>query len=39
MTDPWCRKVVIGDCTLYEGDCLEVMRGVFRRLASPRSGW
>jgi hypothetical protein len=25
MTDPWTRKEVIGDCTLYLGDCLEVM--------------
>jgi DNA modification methylase len=25
MTAPWNRRVVIGDCTLYEGDCLEVM--------------
>jgi len=25
MTDPWQRKEVIGDCTLYLGDCLEVM--------------
>jgi DNA modification methylase len=25
MTAPWKRRVVIGDCTLYEGDCLEVM--------------
>jgi len=25
MTDPWKRKEVIGDCTLYLGDCLEVM--------------
>jgi hypothetical protein len=23
--EPWKRRVVIGDCTLYEGDCLEVM--------------
>jgi DNA modification methylase len=23
--DPWTRKEVIGDCTLYLGDCLEVM--------------
>lgn len=22
---PWKRKVVIGDCVLYEGDCLEIM--------------
>ena len=25
MTDPWKRKEVIGDCVLYQGDCLEVM--------------
>jgi DNA modification methylase len=25
MVDPWTRKEVIGDCTLYLGDCLEVM--------------
>ena len=25
MADPWVRKVVIGDCVLYQGDCLEVM--------------
>jgi DNA modification methylase len=25
MTDPWKRRVEIGDCVLYEGDCLEVM--------------
>lgn len=25
MSDPWTRKEVIGDCTLYLGDCLEVM--------------
>ena len=25
MVDPWLRKEVIGDCTLYLGDCLEVM--------------
>lgn len=25
MTDPWERKEVIGDCTLYLGDCMEVM--------------
>lgn len=22
---PWTRKEVIGDCTLYQGDCLQVM--------------
>lgn len=25
MADPWVRKEVIGDCTLYQGDCLAVM--------------
>lgn len=25
MTHPWKRREVIGDCTLYLGDCLEVM--------------
>ena len=25
MADPWVRKEVIGDCVLYQGDCLEVM--------------
>ena len=25
MSEPWTRKEVIGDCTLYLGDCLEVM--------------
>ena len=25
MGDPWKRRVEIGDCVLYEGDCLEVM--------------
>lgn len=25
MADPWQRKVVIGGCTLYLGDCLEIM--------------
>lgn len=25
---PWKRKEVIGDCTLYNGDCLEVMDGL-----------
>jgi DNA modification methylase len=24
-SDPWKRKEVIGDCTLYLGDCLEVL--------------
>lgn len=25
MTYPWKRKEVIGDCTLYLGDCLEIL--------------
>jgi DNA modification methylase len=25
MGDPWTRKEVIGDCTLYLGDCLSIM--------------
>lgn len=25
MGDPWKRKEVIGDCTLYLGDCLEIL--------------
>jgi DNA modification methylase len=25
MADPWKRKEFIGDCTLYLGDCLDVM--------------
>ena len=25
MADLWTRKEVIGDCVLYQGDCLEVM--------------
>jgi site-specific DNA-methyltransferase (adenine-specific)/modification methylase len=25
MNNPWKRRVEIGDCVLYEGDCLEVM--------------
>ena len=25
MGEPWKRKEVIGDCTLYLGDCLEIM--------------
>jgi DNA modification methylase len=25
MTAPWKRRVVIGSCVMYEGDCLEVM--------------
>ena len=25
MTEPWKRKEVIGDCTLYLGDCMDVM--------------
>jgi site-specific DNA-methyltransferase (adenine-specific) len=25
MADPWTRREVIGDCVLYQGDCLDVM--------------
>ena len=25
MTEPWIRKEVIGDCVLYQGDCMEIM--------------
>lgn len=25
MTDPWRRREQIGDCTLYLGDCLEIL--------------
>jgi site-specific DNA-methyltransferase (adenine-specific) len=25
MADPWVRREVIGDCVLYQGDCLEVV--------------
>ncbi len=25
MTDPWVKRVVIGDATLYLGDCLEIL--------------
>lgn len=25
MSEPWVRREVIGDCALYQGDCLEVM--------------
>lgn len=25
MSDPWKRKEVIGDCTLYMGDCLAIL--------------
>lgn len=28
MADPWKRKEVIGNCTLYLGDCLEVMASI-----------
>ena len=28
MSDPWKRRVEIGDCVLYEGDCLEVMQAL-----------
>jgi DNA modification methylase len=30
MSDPWVRKEVIGDCTLYLGDCICVMPAVGR---------
>lgn len=25
MTEPWIRKEVIGDCTLYLGDCIKIL--------------
>ena len=25
MSEPWVRKEVIGDCTLYQGDCLKMV--------------
>ena len=25
MSNPWKRRVEIGDCVLYEGDCLEIL--------------
>lgn len=25
MTDPWVRKEVIGDCVLYQGDCVSII--------------
>lgn len=25
MSDPWTRRETIGDCTLYLGDCLEIL--------------
>jgi site-specific DNA-methyltransferase (adenine-specific) len=28
MAEPWKRKEVIGDCTLYLGDCLEVLGAI-----------
>lgn len=28
MTEPWKRKEVIGDCTLYLGDCMEIMPNI-----------
>jgi site-specific DNA-methyltransferase (adenine-specific) len=28
MSNPWKRRVVIGDCVLYEGDCLEVLAAI-----------
>ncbi len=30
MTAPWKRRVVVGDCTLYEGDCLDVVPALGR---------
>lgn len=30
MSEPWLRKEVIGDCTLYLGDCLDVMPALGR---------
>jgi DNA modification methylase len=30
VADPWKRKEVIGDCTLYLGDCLEVLPALGR---------
>ena len=26
MAEPWVRREIIGDCTLYLGDCLPIMR-------------
>ena len=28
MANSWKRKEVIGDCTLYQGDCLEIMQSL-----------
>jgi len=28
MSEPWKRKEVIGDCTLYLGDCISVMKAL-----------
>jgi DNA modification methylase len=28
MPDPWMRKEVIGDCTLFLGDCIEIMPAI-----------
>ena len=28
MADPWTRREVIGDCVLYQGDCLDVMQAL-----------
>ena len=28
VSEPWRKRVVIGDATLYLGDCIEVMRGL-----------
>lgn len=30
MSDPWKRKEVIGDCTLYLGDCIRVLPHIGR---------
>lgn len=30
MADPWVRRVQIGDCVLYQGDCLDVMPALGR---------
>ena len=30
MTDPWVRKEVIGNCTLYQGDCMDIMPALGR---------
>lgn len=28
MTDPWKRKEIIGDCTLYLGDCMDLLPAI-----------